>query len=86
MKAQFECGIDKFWSIADLELVEELKSIYDVRALLIKLYAFGYLDIVCSDVRRYRVKVKYLSSDVVIKSPFSPNLTYVEFCKLFKEE
>jgi hypothetical protein len=86
LKKEYEGGNDKFFSVADLEAIDDFKNIYNVRTILVKLYAYGYLDINITDVRRYRVKSKYLNISVDVKSPLSPDLSYAEFCKLFKEE
>lgn len=86
LKKQYELGDFRFWSVHDLEACFCKEDFYNIRTLLVKLYAFGYLDIEITDLRRYRVKKKYVNVDVIVKSPLAGNLTYDEFCKLFKEE
>lgn len=84
LKEQVRVGNDKFFSIRELESQAESLGIYkkSIRLLVIKLYAWGYLEINREDIwnRKYRAKLSLVYSEV--KSPLSKDITAKELKKL----
>lgn len=89
-KETFEKGNKSFFSIPEIQLFfKDDPDLNNIRPLIIKLYAWGYLDINTDDIynRKYRIKIKYVNCDISeVKSPLASNLTFTEFEKLFKEK
>lgn len=79
-------GDVNFLSIGEVEeALRDKLNVCVVRSLVVKLYAWGYLDVEVEGVwrRRFRIKEKYvgLAADG-LKSPLSSDLTMDEFREL----
>jgi len=87
-KQKYESGDKKFFSVSEVMIALKGRDIFDVRGKVIKLYAWGYLDIDIKEIwcRKYRIKEKYVNlKDVRVLSPLSKDLSFEEYKRLFKE-
>lgn len=87
-REKYEAGDKGFFSIPEVEKAfKDDVDLRNIRTLIIKLYAWGYLDINTEDIynRKYRIKLNYVNCPLTeIKSPLSKDLTFAEFEKLFR--